>query len=67
MPTYVYRCAKCGKFEVSQSMSDKPLNECPTCKEPVKRIISGGLGVIYKTDGFYITDSKDKKDSSAVS
>ncbi len=67
MPTYVYRCMKCGKFEVSQQITDKPLERCPTCQEPVKRVISGGSGVIYKTNGFYITDHKDKKGSHAAS
>mgnify|MGYP000922978657 CR=1 FL=1 len=65
MPTYVYKCPNCGKFELFQEMKDKPLESCPTCNKPVKRIISGGVGVIYKTNGFYITDSKASKDSHA--
>ena len=67
MPTYVYKCPKCGKFEVVQNMNDKRLETCPTCNEKVKRLISGGLGVIYKTDGFYITDSKNDKSDHAAS
>ncbi|HDP37256.1 MAG TPA: zinc ribbon domain-containing protein [Candidatus Atribacteria bacterium] len=47
MPTYEYICESCGyKFEKFQQMSDKPLKECPKCGEQVKRLISGGMGVI---------------------
>ena len=32
MPTYEYRCTKCGEhLEVVQSFKDEPLTECPTC------------------------------------
>ncbi len=59
MPTYEYECTKCGHtFEAFQSMSDKPLSKCPKCKSSVKRLIHGGLGVIFKGSGFYSTDNK---------
>ena len=53
MPTYLYECEKCGRFEEFQRMSDKPLSECPECKSPVKRII-GAPGIIFKGSGFYV-------------
>jgi putative FmdB family regulatory protein len=57
MPTYEYECTKCGhSFEVSQKMSDEPLKSCPKCNKEVKRLISGGSGVIFKGPGFYATD-----------
>jgi len=57
MPTYEYECRACGhKFEHFQSMRDKPLNKCPECKGKVKRLISGGAGVIFRGTGFYQTD-----------
>jgi putative FmdB family regulatory protein len=32
MPTYEYRCKKCGEhLEVVQSFSDAPLKVCPNC------------------------------------
>ncbi|MDD2431468.1 MAG: zinc ribbon domain-containing protein [Firmicutes bacterium] len=65
MPTYVYKCPKCGKFDFYQNINDKPLVNCPKCDSEVKKLISGGAGVIYKTDGFYITDSKKNKDTAA--
>ncbi|MBW1972154.1 MAG: zinc ribbon domain-containing protein [Spirochaetes bacterium] len=49
MPTYEYECIDCGyHFEVKQSISDNPINECPQCGGKVKRVISGGTGFIMK-------------------
>jgi len=63
MPTYEYECKKCNhRFEVFQSMSDEPIKKCPECGKQVRRLVSGGVGVIFKGSGFYVTD----KDKSAV-
>ena len=59
-PTYDYRCEKCGVFENFQSITSKPLKKCPNCKSTVKRLISGGAGVVFKGTGFYQTDYKNK-------
>lgn len=57
MPTYDYRCRACGRdFEVFQRMSDKPGASCPECGRGAERLISGGAGLLFKGDGFYITD-----------
>ena len=49
MPTYEYECINCGhRFEIKQSMSDKPISECPQCGGTLKRLISGGMGFILK-------------------
>ena len=60
MPTYDYQCDSCGHvFETFQSMSDDPLRQCPECSEnALRRLISGGSGVIFKGSGFYVTDSR---------
>jgi putative FmdB family regulatory protein len=59
MPTYEYACTKCGHtFEAVQSMNDKPLSRCPECKSAIRRVINGGIGVIFKGSGFYTTDYK---------
>ncbi len=64
MPTYEYECKTCGKtFEVFQSMSDPAIESCPECGKPVRRLIGGGTGVIFKGTGFYKNDSR--KASSA--
>jgi putative FmdB family regulatory protein len=69
MPTYDYECVECGhRFEAFQSMSDNPLQECEHCKGPVKRLISGGTGIIFKGSGFYVNDSnKAGKQSTQAS
>jgi putative FmdB family regulatory protein len=65
MPTYEYACTKCGHtFEAVQSMNDKPLSRCPQCKSAVRRVINGGIGIIFRGSGFYTTDNKK---SSALS
>ena len=57
MPTYVYRCNKCGhEFEEYQSITEKTLEVCPACKGHVERVISGGAGFLFKGSGFYQTD-----------
>ena len=67
MPTYDYICKKCEKvFEFFQSMSDAPLTKCPDCgKQELRRIISGGTGLIFKGSGYYLTDYKNKKNSKS--
>ncbi|MBI3414394.1 MAG: zinc ribbon domain-containing protein [Verrucomicrobia bacterium] len=69
MPTYEYICEKCqGTFEKSQPIADAPLRVCPKelcClkkwgKGKVKRGIGGGVGLIFKGSGFYITDYRSE-------
>lgn len=59
MPTYEYRREDGSVFEITQSINDDPLETCPTTGQPVKRIISGGGGVVYKGTGWYVTDYKN--------
>ncbi len=67
MPTYDYICNDCEKmYEYFQSMSDAPIKECPKCKKnSLKRVISGGTGLIFKGSGYYLTDYKNKKPQSS--
>ena len=69
MPTYDYECNKCGHtFDAFQSMSDKPLRKCPECNQNgLKRLIGGGLGVIFKGSGFYVTDSRRSGSAASTS
>ena len=62
MPTYDYICNKCGHtFELFQSMTETPRKTCPVCKRVVRRLVSGGSGLIFKGSGFYLTDYKNYK------
>ena len=67
MPTYDYICNDCEKmYEYFQSMSDAPIRECPECKKnSLRRVISGGTGLIFKGSGYYLTDYKNKKTQSS--
>lgn len=59
MPTYKYKREDGTTFEIRQSIKDDALEKCPETGQKVKRVISGGGGVVYKGDGFYVTDYKD--------
>ncbi len=67
MPTYEYRCEKCGHvFETFHKISKEPLKDCPKCHKPaLKRGVGGQNAVLqFKGSGFYITDySKENKAS----
>ena len=56
MPTYEYRCPKGHEFEKFQRMSDPPVSDCPECGKAAERVLSGGAGLLFKGQGFYITD-----------
>ncbi len=51
MPTYVYETIPADdgieprRFELFQRMNDEPLSEDPETGVPVKRIITGGIGL----------------------
>jgi putative FmdB family regulatory protein len=79
MPTYDYHCETCGNdFEHFQSMSSPKLTTCleEFCRGEasgiakgqgvVVRKISGGAGLVFNGDGFYVTDYV-KKDSGSSS
>src|SRR6266702_990061 len=61
MPIYEYQCQKCGTFEVTQRITEKPLGKCPNCKGKVKKLISN-TSFQLKGTGWYVTDyaRKDK-------
>jgi putative FmdB family regulatory protein len=58
MPTYEYHCSNCGHSEeVFQRITEEPLIICPECKQPTfMRVVTGGAGVLYKGEGWYVTD-----------
>ncbi len=59
MPTYEYKCPKCGtRFERFQRITAKPGAPCPKCGAAAERLISGGHGIVFKGSGFYETDYK---------
>lgn len=62
MPTYEYKCKKCGRhFEIVQRITDAPLKKCSHCGGHVMRLLSPAA-FILKGSGWYATDyaRKDK-------
>ncbi len=68
MPTYDYKCTSCDhEFEKFQSITAEPIKECPECGDhTVQKMVSGGMGVIFKGSGFYSTDYKNKPQPSSA-
>jgi putative FmdB family regulatory protein len=68
MPTYDYRCDACGhSFEHFQSITASPLKKCPDCgKSKLRRLIGTGAAVLFKGDGFYITDYRSENYKKAA-
>jgi putative FmdB family regulatory protein len=65
MPTYLYECENCGRFEEFQNIKEDALDECPECKGEVKRII-GSPGIIFKGSNFYVNqDNSSAKDTGS--
>jgi len=56
MPTYVYKREDGTTFEIQQRITADALETCPTTGQKVKRIITGSAGLIFKGEGFYLTD-----------
>ncbi len=63
MPTYVYRREDGSTFELQQKMSESPLERCPETGQRVTRLITGSAGLIFKGNGFYLTDYARKNGS----
>ena len=64
MPTYNYYCSDCDThFSYFQKMSESPISSCENCGGNVKRLITGGTGLIFKGSGFYLTDYKNGQKS----
>lgn len=74
MPTYQYRCDKCGEdFDIYQSFSEDKLTTCPLvhgaedsepCGGGVKKVF-GNIAVTFKGSGFYKTDSRSGSKSKS--
>lgn len=50
MPTYIYETIETPntQFEIKQSMKDEPLTRHPETGVAVRRVISGGYGILQK-------------------
>jgi predicted nucleic acid-binding Zn ribbon protein len=41
-------------------MSEDAKTICEKCESSIKRVITGGTGLIFKGSGFYLTDYKNE-------
>jgi len=56
MPLYEYECESCGtRFELIRKFSDPPVEACPTCQGPVRKLVSSPA-FQFKGSGWYVTD-----------
>ncbi len=54
MPTYEYRCDKCGfEFEREQRITEKPIRTCPKCKAQKARRLISATSFVLKGGGWY--------------
>ena len=66
MPTYEYECEVCGiHFERFQRITDNPLQTCPECEGPVRRV-PHPVGIVFKGSGFYCTDHRPSSSGPAT-
>jgi putative FmdB family regulatory protein len=68
MPTYEYRCDKCGEhFDVFQTFAEDSLKKHPgKCGGKVRRVLSPA-GIVFSGSGFYKTDNRSSSRSRAAS
>lgn len=66
MPTYRYRCAKCGdELEIWQSFDEKPLTRhADGCGGKLAKVLSPA-GIVLKGSGFYKTDNRSSSKSGS--
>jgi putative FmdB family regulatory protein len=63
MPLYEYQCESCAnRFERIQKYSDPPVQTCPSCGGPVRKLLSSPA-IQFKGTGWYITDYAKKSSS----
>lgn len=67
MPTYAYACTACDhRFEIFQSFSEDSLTQCPQCEGRLRKLFNA-VGVVFKGNGFYRTDSRKAASSVPAS
>ena len=65
MPLYEYQCEACSnRFERIQKFSDPPIETCPSCGGPVRKLLSSPA-IQFKGSGWYITDYAKKTTGDA--
>lgn len=59
MPIYAYQCQDCGhELEALQKLSDEPLTDCPSCRQPTLKKMLTAPAFRLSGSGWYETDFK---------
>lgn len=67
MPLYEYQCESCStRFERIQKFADPPIETCPSCGGPVRKLLSSPA-IQFKGSGFYINDYARKTSGESSS
>ena len=67
MPTYEYVCENCKhELEIVQSFSEDALVRCPQCDDDGLRRRIFPAGIIFKGDGWYVTDNRSKQEKNSA-
>ena len=58
MPTYEYRCTKCGReYEKREGFDAPAVQDCPVCGGESRRVLQVPP-ILFKGGGFYVTDNR---------
>jgi putative FmdB family regulatory protein len=58
LPTYEYRCTKCGHHYEKREGFDAPARQrCSRCGAEARRVIHAPP-ILFKASGFYVTDNR---------
>jgi putative FmdB family regulatory protein len=52
MPEYEYVCEKDHESQITQKITEDPVEECPECGAPCRRIISKGGSFVLRGGGW---------------
>jgi putative FmdB family regulatory protein len=64
MPIYEYRCDEGHEVEVIQPITEEPLEKCPECGAPARRVLHSPA-IHFKGPGFHNTDYGTKTRNKA--
>ncbi len=66
MPVYTFRCENCGhQFDKQLGFSEAVPVACPNCRKHALHKVYKPAGVVFKGSGFYVTDKRSAKSSTA--
>ncbi len=66
LPTYEYQCKSCkAVYELRQGFDAETTHKCEECGKGIAKRILSTPAVVFKGDGWYATDSRQKAGASS--